>query len=286
MHEAGSAATATPTLPPAAPATAPLAAEPARLATLRRLGLLDAAVEPAFDRATRLAARFPQVPVSLVTFVDEDRVVFKSSFGLPDMTEIQLRAEIAERVQAEEGQARSRATEEAANRRADRILASITAASAGKNQGSEFTIRLPAARPDQLAPAPPPVPTTTPAIVPRMRVLVVDDNHDTARGMARLSRIAGHEVQVAHDGWAAIEVARTFAPDAVLLDIGLPGLDGYEVATRLRHEDRCQGALLIAASGYGEDQARDRSREAGFNHHLTKPVAFDAITSLLNQPVG
>ncbi len=119
-----------------------------------------------------------------------------------------------------------------------------------------------------------------------MRVLVVDDNHDTARGMARLLKIAGHEVQVAHDGWAAIEVARTFAPDAVLLDIGLPGLDGYEVATRLRHEDCCQGALLIAASGYGEDQARDRSRKAGFNHHLTKPVDFDAITSLLNQPVG
>ncbi len=160
----------------------------------------------------------------------------------------------------------------------------ITAASAGKDRGSEFTLRLPAAAAGKLVASPTAQPASELFDAPKMRVLVVDDNHDTARGMARLLKIAGHEVKVAHDGWAAIEVAREFTPEAVLLDIGLPGLDGYEVATRLRHDESCQNALLIAASGYGEDQARDRSRKAGFHHHLTKPVDFDAITTLLKQP--
>ncbi len=161
----------------------------------------------------------------------------------------------------------------------------ITAESEGKDQGSQFTLRLPAARADQVV-HPRPHARGHRRGAERMKVLVVDDNQDTARGMARLLKLAGHEVKVAHDGWAAIEVARQFAPAAVLLDIGLPGLDGYEVATRLRHEGTCQDALLIAASGYGEDQARDRSRQAGFDHHLTKPVDFDAITALLRQPTA
>ena len=157
----------------------------------------------------------------------------------------------------------------------------ITATSAGKYQGSEFTIRLPAADPAKLAEANEAKSNPAASHALKLRVLVVDDNQDTARGMARLLKIAGHEVQVAHDGWAALEVARDFAPKAVLLDIGLPGLDGYEVAARLRHEANCHDALLIAASGYGEDQARDRSRKAGFDHHLTKPIDFDTILSLL-----
>ena len=157
----------------------------------------------------------------------------------------------------------------------------ITAVSPGKGLGSEFTLRLPVGAPRRVeATAPSPEPAG-PAAPRRSKVLVVDDNRDTARGMARLLKIAGHEVRVAHDGWAAVEVAREFAPEAVLLDIGLPGLDGYEVAARLRDDDGCRDSLLIAASGYGEDQARDRSRRAGFDHHLTKPVDFDAIAALL-----
>ncbi len=162
----------------------------------------------------------------------------------------------------------------------------ITAASPGKDQGSEFTIRLPAADARQLAAVAVPDPNQPAPVALKKKVLVVDDNHDTARGMARLLKIAGHEVKVAHDGWAALEVARDFAPEAVLLDIGLPGIDGYEVATRLRHDDACRKSLLIAASGYGEDQARDRSRKAGFDHHLTKPVDFDTIVALLSQPAN
>ena len=157
----------------------------------------------------------------------------------------------------------------------------ITATSAGKNQGSEFTIRLPAADPARLAETKVAKPNPSTAEAPQLRILVVDDNQDTARGMARLLKLAGHEVQVAHDGWAALDAARDFAPEAVLLDIGLPGLDGYEVATRLRDDPACSDALLIAASGYGEDQARDRSRRAGFDHHLTKPIDFDTILGLL-----
>ena len=161
----------------------------------------------------------------------------------------------------------------------------ITATSEGKDRGSQFTLRFPAARAGQVV-APRAPAEAEPAVAPPMKVLVVDDNQDTARGMARLLKLAGHEVKVAHDGWAAIEVAREFAPGAVLLDIGLPGIDGYEVATRLRNEECCHGSLLIAASGYGEDQARDRSRRAGFDHHLTKPVDFDAIIALFNRPIS
>ena len=87
--------------------------------------------------------------------------------------------------------------------------------------------------------------------------------------------------QVAHHGKAAIETARTFRPEFVLLDIGLPGMDGYEVAATLRKDDSCKNTVIIAVSGYGQEDDRRRAREAGFDHHLVKPVDFDTLTTLL-----
>ena len=101
--------------------------------------------------------------------------------------------------------------------------------------------------------------------------------------MAKLLKRVGHDVRVAHDGPAAIESATARRPQVVLLDIGLPGMDGYEVAARFRREEYGRKAILIAISGYGEDQVRERVREAGFDHHLVKPVDFDALLTILNR---
>jgi CheY-like chemotaxis protein len=117
-------------------------------------------------------------------------------------------------------------------------------------------------------------------------VLVVDDNQDNARGLSRLLKLLGHDVRVAHDGHEAIRQAREHRPETVLLDIGLPGMDGYQVARTLRAEDCCRGSLFIAVSGYGQPDDLRRSREAGFDHHLVKPVDYDALMSLFPPQTG
>ncbi|WP_165250990.1 hybrid sensor histidine kinase/response regulator [Paludisphaera soli] len=152
--------------------------------------------------------------------------------------------------------------------------------SEGPGRGSEFTIRLPAA--DGLgedAPAP-----GATAERPRggpLRILVVDDNMDSATGLAKLLRLLGHRVETAYTGPESLAAAREHSPEVVLLDIGLPGMDGYEVAASLRREGPCKDALIVAVSGYGRDEDRRRSREAGFDRHLIKPVDRDALAALL-----
>jgi PAS domain S-box-containing protein len=160
----------------------------------------------------------------------------------------------------------------------------ITASSAGVGKGSEFMVRLPAWKPTMI----PVESVQTPGLIPEvevsprnLRILVVDDNVDTARGLARLLKHIGHAVEVAHDGPSAIEIARTLLPDSVLLDIGLPGMDGYKVAEQLRSEACGKDAVVIAVSGYGQDEDRRRSMAAGCNHHMTKPVDFDDLVKLL-----
>jgi len=111
------------------------------------------------------------------------------------------------------------------------------------------------------------------------RILVVDDNHDSAESLALLLELQGHDVRTAFTGPAAIETASAFRPEIVLLDIGLPGMDGYEVARRLRAD--LGRVRLIALTGYGRDEDRDRSREAGFDHHLVKPVDLEALKRML-----
>lgn len=114
----------------------------------------------------------------------------------------------------------------------------------------------------------------------RSRILIVDDNRDLATSLARLLRMSGHDIEVVYDGHTAIEVARTYRPNVILLDIGLPSLDGYQVARILRQEG-FHDMIIIAISGYGQDEDRRRAEEAGMDYHLTKPVDLKSITDLL-----
>jgi CheY-like chemotaxis protein len=159
----------------------------------------------------------------------------------------------------------------------------ITASSPGAGLGSEFVVRLP------LGTAPAGHPTRGGDAGGQaedghrsrpVRVLVVDDQPDLARGLARLLKSWGHEVDVAHDGPSALEAAQAHRPELVLLDVGLPGMDGFEVA-RLLRGPHAAGPRVVALTGYGREEDRRRSREAGFNHHLTKPVDPDALQRLL-----
>jgi DNA-binding response OmpR family regulator len=113
------------------------------------------------------------------------------------------------------------------------------------------------------------------------RLLIVDDNRDTAESLSMLLELMGHEVRTAHDGLAAIDVAAEFHPDAVLLDIGLPKLNGYDTARRIREQAWGKAMHLIAVTGWGQDTDRTEARTAGFDHHLTKPVDIPTLTKLL-----
>lgn len=117
----------------------------------------------------------------------------------------------------------------------------------------------------------------------RLRVLVVEDHADTADSMAVLLSLYGHEVRVARDGPAALGMARAFSPDVVLLDIGLPGMDGWRVAEQLRQHPAAQRPLLIALTGHGQEADRRRSQEAGIDLHLLKPVDPEQLCGLLSR---
>jgi PAS domain S-box-containing protein len=155
----------------------------------------------------------------------------------------------------------------------------VQAASEGSGKGSAFTVHLPAAPPLAIAHTDMPA---LPAPGKAARVLVVDDNVDIARSLAKLLRVLGHDVRVAHDGIAALVTAREHRPEVVLLDLGLPGMDGYQVAARLRLEENLKHAIIIAITGYGHDRDRRRAREAGFDHHLVKPVDYNTLLNLIH----
>jgi CheY-like chemotaxis protein len=165
---------------------------------------------------------------------------------------------------------------------------SITAHSEGRGRGSEFAVRLPMLPAVSTEPAPPKnLDRSAAATPPRRRILVVDDNTDAATSLARLlERLYGQEVRVAHDGTEALDVAGEFRPDVILLDIGLPGMDGHEVARRLRGRPEFERALIVALTGGGQDADRRRSAEAGFDRHLVKPVASEALRDLLTAATG
>lgn len=112
------------------------------------------------------------------------------------------------------------------------------------------------------------------------RILVVDDSIDSAETLGELLKIWGHDVRLAHDGNAALAAAREYKPDVILLDIGLPGMDGFAVATALRKEG-LGGRMLVALTGYGEQQDRQRTQQVGFDHHLVKPIDPDALQKLI-----
>jgi PAS domain S-box-containing protein len=154
---------------------------------------------------------------------------------------------------------------------------SVVARSEGPGRGSEFELRLP------LPPLPPvaqtPVAAPVAATAAR-RVMVVDDNPDAAESLALLLELQGHEVRTAHDGLAAVALAREYRPALAIVDIGLPGISGYEVARRIRGQDGGAGMLLVALTGWGQAQDKQAALEAGFDRHLTKPVAPEQLDEL------
>jgi len=160
---------------------------------------------------------------------------------------------------------------------------SVAAHSKGLGHGSEFVVRLPLLRED----APPAAAQTdqrSARTAPARSVLIVDNNQDAADCLALLLRRAGYEVRTAYDGPAALDLARARPPDAVLLDIGMPGMDGLEVARRLRQDLGLKQALLVAVTGFGQEQDRRRSHEAGFDIHLVKPTDVRTLERLLARP--
>ena len=163
----------------------------------------------------------------------------------------------------------------------------VTAESDGPGQGSTFRVTLPSVSPE-IRQARTPEATKTKSKTDRngrgRRLLVVDDNEDTVRSMARLLRLKGHEVATASTGFEAVERVSDFKPDIVLLDIGLPGMDGYQVARKLRADKAHEDLLIIAISGYGQEEDRKRTASAGFDHHLVKPIDHDALLTLIGRP--
>jgi CheY-like chemotaxis protein len=155
----------------------------------------------------------------------------------------------------------------------------VEAHSAGLGRGSEFVLRLPLLRGIPSAPPPQPCSVEPAATVP-LRILVADDNRDSADSLAMLLELAGHSVEVAYDGLEAVEKAGVLPIHIVLLDIGMPRLNGYEAARRIR-EQRQQGLKLVALTGWGQEEDRRRSEKAGFDAHLVKPVDLAALTKLL-----
>jgi signal transduction histidine kinase/CheY-like chemotaxis protein len=146
--------------------------------------------------------------------------------------------------------------------------------------GSEFIVRLPVGPPPDAPPMP--IPPRKEGVHPNSgRVLVVDDNVDVGESFALLLQEDGYEARAVFDGPAALAEALQFAPHVVLLDIGMPGWDGYEVARRMRENPLLQDVMLVALTGYGRDSDRKRSLDAGFAHHLVKPVSLEEVTEIL-----
>ncbi len=158
----------------------------------------------------------------------------------------------------------------------------VEARSEGVGDGSEFILHLPVV-PETMGLKPQDAPIATGRKSQPWRILIVDDNTDTAESLAMLLRLSGHETRVAHTGQSGLQLAVAEKPDVVLLDIGLPGMDGYQVAKRIREHQELDQTRLIAISGYGQDTDRERSAKAGFNHHLVKPVDPARLQALLDE---
>ncbi len=160
----------------------------------------------------------------------------------------------------------------------------VEAKSDGLGQGSEFVVRLPlAAGPAGSLQSDPP-PALPPSAVAQHRILVVDDNHDAAESLGMLLRFLGADVRTARDGAEALDALETYAPSVVLLDIGLPGMDGYEVARRIRQRSSNDAVRVIALTGWGQRDDRRRSEEAGIDHHLVKPLDLAILERILATP--
>jgi CheY-like chemotaxis protein/two-component sensor histidine kinase len=161
----------------------------------------------------------------------------------------------------------------------------VEARSEGAGKGSEFVVHLPILAETAADPAAEPDGATAAADV-AWRILVVDDNRDSADSLAMLLRLRGNEVETAYDGAEGVQAAQRFRPHVALLDIGMPRLNGEEACRRIRAEAWGQGMFIVALTGWGQDEDRRRSAEAGFDEHLVKPLDFSALVSILGPMVG
>jgi CheY-like chemotaxis protein len=153
----------------------------------------------------------------------------------------------------------------------------IEARSEGEGQGSEFVVRLPVARgPDAAGVS---ANESVPSGV--RRILVVDDNADAADSLGQLLEMLGNEVRTAYDGEAGVAAAGEFRPDLIFLDLGMPKMNGYEACRRVRGQPWGEGVTLVALTGWGQDDDRRKTADAGFDHHLVKPVEYAALTKLM-----
>jgi CheY-like chemotaxis protein/two-component sensor histidine kinase len=159
----------------------------------------------------------------------------------------------------------------------------IEATSQGRGQGSKFIVRLPLSD-NQVATVQTALRLRSESQLPRQRVLIVDDNRNQARTLARLLEALGHKAAVAYDGSTALELAAEFAPDVALIDIGLPGMNGYDVARSLRAQPQFRDVLLVAQTGWGREEDRRRAVEAGFHYHLVKPIDREVFREILARP--
>jgi len=158
----------------------------------------------------------------------------------------------------------------------------VRADSAGTNAGSQFTVRLPLGS-EPVGAAPPATQAAPAGAVPPTSVLVVDDNRDAAETLAALLSMLGHNAPVANDGHQALRMLPMLMPDVVFLDLGMPGMSGYEVATAIRADARYAAVRLVALTGWGGTADRERTAQAGFDAHLTKPATVEAIEDVLRQ---
>jgi CheY-like chemotaxis protein len=162
----------------------------------------------------------------------------------------------------------------------------LEARSGGLGRGSEFRVHLPVAAVDESGTPAGAASSGMPAGGRRRRILVVDDNRDAALALEMFLRLMKHETRLAYSGVQAIEMAEEFRPDMILMDIGMPEMDGCEATRRIREKPWSQGTQIIALTGWGQDDDRRRSRESGFDHHFTKPLNTDALLTLLSEPAG
>jgi CheY-like chemotaxis protein len=158
---------------------------------------------------------------------------------------------------------------------------SVSASSAGSDRGSTFTLRLPAIATGAVAA--PTKQATAQAGARNVRVLVVDDNIDAADSLAVMLQLDGYDTRVEYSGEDALRTAEAFDPEVVVCDIGLPQMDGHEIARRLRADPRRAGTLLVAVTGWGSEEDKQRTQRAGFDFHLVKPVGLDSVQEILGR---
>jgi CheY-like chemotaxis protein len=160
---------------------------------------------------------------------------------------------------------------------------SITADSEGAGRGASFVLRLPLSQQQLDAPASSAPSPNSGRAHASFTVLVVDDNRDAADSMAALLEMRGHRVVVAYDGPSALDAARRDGPEVILLDIGLPGMDGYEVGERLRSLEQTRTSLIVALTGYGQAEDRQRSAQAHLDGHLVKPIDYQTLCAVIER---